>query len=120
MHAKSLQWCLTLYNPMDCSPPGSFVHGILQVKLLEWLPSPSPEDFPSPRIKLTSLISPALTGRFFTTSTTWETQSYLQDFAKYFSQEEMIQTCYIIVLFTRSRAALGDMLDQVLRLEVLN
>ena len=32
----------------------------------------------------------------------------------------MIQTYYIIVLFTRSGAALGDMLDQVLRLEVLN
>ena len=27
MHAKSLQLCLTLYDPMDCSPPGSSVHG---------------------------------------------------------------------------------------------
>ena len=27
MHAKSLQSCLTLRDPVDCSPPGSFVHG---------------------------------------------------------------------------------------------
>ena len=29
--------CLTLCDPMDCSPPGSFVHWILQVRLLEWV-----------------------------------------------------------------------------------
>ena len=28
--------CLTLCNPIDCSPPGSSVHGILQVRVLEW------------------------------------------------------------------------------------
>ena len=31
------QSCLTLCNPMDCSPPGSFVHGILQARVLEWV-----------------------------------------------------------------------------------
>ena len=35
--AKSLQLCPTLCNPMDCSPPGSFVHGILQARILEWV-----------------------------------------------------------------------------------
>ena len=30
LHAKSLQSCLTLCDPVDCSPPGSSVHGILQ------------------------------------------------------------------------------------------
>ena len=30
------QSCLTLCNPMDCSPPGSTVHGILQARILEW------------------------------------------------------------------------------------
>ena len=39
--AKSLQWCPTLCNPMDYSPPGSSVHGILQVRILEWLAIPS-------------------------------------------------------------------------------
>ena len=41
VHAKSLQSCLTLCSPVDCSPPGSFVHGILQARILEWVTMPS-------------------------------------------------------------------------------
>ena len=37
MHAKSLQSCLTLFDPMDCSLPGSSVHEILQARMLEWV-----------------------------------------------------------------------------------
>ena len=37
MHAKSLQSCLTLYNSMNYSLPGSFVLGILQARTLEWI-----------------------------------------------------------------------------------
>ena len=35
--AKSLQPCLTLCDPMDCSPPGFSVRGILQARTLEWV-----------------------------------------------------------------------------------
>ena len=35
--AKSLQWCLTLCDPIDGSPPGSAVPGILQTRALEWV-----------------------------------------------------------------------------------
>ena len=35
--AKWLQSCPTLCNPVDCSPPGSSVHGILQARILEWV-----------------------------------------------------------------------------------
>ena len=35
------QPCLTLCSPMNCSLPGSFVHGILQVRILEWVAMPS-------------------------------------------------------------------------------
>ena len=35
--AKSLQSRLTLGDPMDCSPPGPFVHGIFQARILEWV-----------------------------------------------------------------------------------
>ena len=41
VHAKSLQSCLTLCDPMDCSPPGSSVPGILQARILEWVAIPS-------------------------------------------------------------------------------
>ena len=34
--AKSLQSCPTLCDPMDCSPPGSSIHGIFQARVLEW------------------------------------------------------------------------------------
>ena len=32
-----VQSCLTLCDPMDCSPPGSSVHGILQTRILKWV-----------------------------------------------------------------------------------
>ena len=32
------QLCPTLLDPMDCSPPGSSVHGIFQARVLEWVP----------------------------------------------------------------------------------
>ena len=41
VHAKSLQLCLTLCDPMNCSLPGSSVHGILQARKLEWVAMPS-------------------------------------------------------------------------------
>ena len=34
------KWCPTLCNPMDCSPPGSSVHGISQARILEWVAIP--------------------------------------------------------------------------------
>ena len=48
--AKSLQSCLTHCNSMDCSSPGSSLHGILQARILEWLPYPPPGDLPNPGI----------------------------------------------------------------------
>ena len=41
--AKSLQSCPTLCNPIDGSPPGSPVPGILQAKTLEWVAIPAPQ-----------------------------------------------------------------------------
>ena len=49
MCAKSLQSCLTLYDPMDCSPPGSSVHGILQAKILDWVAIPFSKASSQPR-----------------------------------------------------------------------
>ena len=37
VHVWVTQLCLTLCNPMDCSLPGSSVHGILQARILEWV-----------------------------------------------------------------------------------
>ena len=35
--SKVAQSCLTLQDPMDCSPPGSSTHGIFQARVLEWV-----------------------------------------------------------------------------------
>ena len=46
------QSCPTLWDPhMDCSPPGSSVHGILQARILEWVVISFPRDLPNPGIK---------------------------------------------------------------------
>ena len=58
----------TIYNPVDCSPPGSSFHGILQQVYWSGLPFPSPGDLPNPGIEP---ISPALS-RFFTTEPPWK------------------------------------------------
>ena len=49
MNAKSLQLCQTLCEPMDCSPPGSSVHVILQARTLEWVAMPSSRGSSRPR-----------------------------------------------------------------------
>ena len=40
-YAKSLQSCSSPCDPMDCSPSGSSVHGILQARILDWVAMPS-------------------------------------------------------------------------------
>ena len=47
--AKLLQSCPTISNPMDCSPPGSSVCGILQARILKWVAMPSSRGSSQPR-----------------------------------------------------------------------
>ena len=49
------QLCPTLCDPMNCSPPGSSVHGILQARILAWIACPPPGYLPDPGIEPTSL-----------------------------------------------------------------
>ena len=63
MYAKSLQFCLTLCKPLDCSLPGSSVHGILQAGILEWVANPFSRG--SSRFRDRTQVS-SITGEFFT------------------------------------------------------
>ena len=73
VHAKLLQSCLTLCDPVDPSPLGSSAHGILQARILEWVPCPPPGDFSDPGIEPAShllhwqadSLPLALPGKFF-------------------------------------------------------
>ena len=49
MHAKALQSCPILCDPMDCSPPGFSVHEILQTRILEWVAMASSRGSSQPR-----------------------------------------------------------------------
>ena len=61
-----------LCNPMDCSLPVFSFHGILQARILEWVAISSSRGSSQPRDRTLSLMSPAVAGGFFTTSSTWE------------------------------------------------
>ena len=74
-HAQS---CPSLCNPMDCSQPGSSVHGFSRQEYWSGLPFPSPGDLPDRGIESTTLTSPALADGFFTTSATWEALGFLE------------------------------------------
>ena len=64
---------MTLWNPMDHSPPGSSVHGVLQARILEWVAIPFSGRSSLPRDWTLIHTSSALGGRFFTMSTTAHT-----------------------------------------------
>ena len=69
LHTCEVKWsevtqsCPTLCDPMDCSPPGSSVHGILQARILEWAAIPSSRGSSWPRNW--TWVS-CIAGRFFT------------------------------------------------------
>ena len=67
MHAKSLQSCLTLCNPMDLVHQAPLSMGFSKQEHWSELPCPPPGYLPDPEIKLASLTSPASAGKFFTT-----------------------------------------------------
>ena len=52
--------CSTLWDPMDCRPPGSSVHRIFHARILCGLPFPLPKALPYPGIEAMSPVSPAL------------------------------------------------------------
>ena len=74
-YPHNINWILECYpvlsrvrlfaTPMDCSPPGSSVHGISQARILEWVSFPPPGDLPDPGIEPHLLIADG----FFTTET---------------------------------------------------
>ena len=62
----------TLWTARTVALSVSSVHGILQARILEWLPFPTSGDLLISGIKHALLASPALAGGFFTKCATWE------------------------------------------------
>ena len=82
MQAKLLQLCPTLCDPMDCSCQAPLSMGFSRQESWSGLPCPPSGNLPNLGIEPTSLMSPALAGRFFTTSTTWEAPAGRVKFGK--------------------------------------
>ena len=78
---------------MDCSPPGSSVHGILQARILEWVVVPSSRGSSQPGTEPASLKSLASADRFFTTITIWEAPYIYTTMCK----TDSWGSCYIIL-----------------------
>ena len=70
LHAKSLQSCPTLCNPMDYSCQAPLSVGFSRQEYWSGLPCPPPTHLPNPGIEPVSLTCLALAGNFFTTSAT--------------------------------------------------
>ena len=92
--APSLQSCLTLCNPMDSSPSGSPVHGILQARILEWVSiSFFRGIFPTQRLKLCLLFVLYWQVGFFLFVLFFNHQSYLKvKERKLFSRVQLFAT----------------------------
>ena len=65
---KSLQSCLTLCDPMDCSSPGSLSMEFSRQEYWSWLPFSPPGDLLNPGTEPASFVSSALAVKFFTTA----------------------------------------------------
>ena len=61
------RFSLTLCDPMDCSPPGFSVHGILQARVLEWVATPFSRGSSPPRDQASVSCGSCIAGRFLTT-----------------------------------------------------
>ena len=77
VHAKSLQSCPTLWDPIDWSPPGSSVHGILQARILEWVAISFSRGSSWPRNRTHVSYIACIGRQFFITSAVWETEKTL-------------------------------------------
>ena len=75
MHAKSLQSCLTLCDPMDYSLQAPLSMGFSRQEYCSGLPGPSPGDLPDPGNESMPLTSSAMRSRFCTTSASWGARS---------------------------------------------
>ena len=74
VRAKSLQSCPTLCNPIDCSLPGSSVHGILQARILEWVAMPSSRGSSQPRDRTHISYISCIGRQILYQCATWEAQ----------------------------------------------
>ena len=109
VHAQSLQSCLTLCDPMNCSLPGSSVHGILQARILEWVALPSCRRSPQPRDQ-TCISHVSCIGRWvLNTITTWEAPKEGTSFSNL--HESLLVVLYTLLYLICMNVAKGGVMN---------
>ena len=104
---KVTQSCLTLCDSMDCSPPGSSVRGILQVRILQWVSISTSKGSSPPRDQ--TQVS-CIVGRFVTVCTTrkalchrvWPKKKKIELENKRFNKKRNRKTKLSVVLYLGS------------------
>ena len=91
-----IQPCLTLCNPMDCSPPGSSVHGIFQASILEWVAIPFSRGFSQLRDESRS---PALQADSLLSEPSFSIQYYYEDLEECNNLAQTWGSVFVILLF---------------------
>ena len=102
-------WLFVTLWAVACQAPLSMTRRFSRQGYWSGLPRPPPGDLPDPEIELASLMSPALAGRFFTTSATWEAQVlvYLLIFFFFLTKEAIYVVnsrntfCDFFILFSK-------------------
>ena len=90
------KFCLTLCDPMDCSPPSFSVHGISQARTLEWVDVSFFRALPDSGIKP---MSPALAGGFFTAKPPGKPKKYKAKTNSLQTRNALIRNCNTLELF---------------------
>ena len=99
------QSCPSLCNPMDCSLPGSLLSmAFSKQEYWSGFPFPPPGDLPNSGIKPTSLLSPPMAGRFFTTNVNQEVGGKNTKIFCFFSASILPQKDYLSVKFYHRRS----------------
>ena len=92
------QLCLTLFDPIDCSSPGSSVHGFSRQEYWSGLPFPSPGDLPHLGIKPVSFISRWILYWWVTGKPFFFLKGYYMKGEKFFESEYFRETNNILLL----------------------
>ena len=98
--------CVSLCDPMEYSPPGSSVHGILQARILEWIAMPSSKGSWTQGLNLHLLFS-ALAGRLFTWEAQINTTSHLGDVPGSNQRSHTYKACTLPLSYIRPQAEAG-------------
>ena len=113
LHSVS-QSCPTLCDPMDCSPPGSSVHGSLQARIPEWVAMPSSRGSSPPRDQTHGSCT---AGRFFTAEPMGKPSFSSTEFFFYFNKHILSFECFF---FITSCSFFIDVLSSPFLLRILN